>query len=121
MSAYDDAIIRRLQEARIDGEPVTLSEIKQLGGLYWEDCWRRVRRQYAIGEMPNEQGEQCFELAVEPDIERAVDTVASSTTAEEGVFCSLHVSSVNSSLDATPTLFQLPSASAIDPMLDEAA
>lgn len=69
MSAYDDAIIRRLREARIAGEPVTLGEIKQLGGLYWEDCWGRVRRKYAIGEKSNDQGEPCFELAVELEVE----------------------------------------------------
>lgn len=110
MSAYDDKIFRRLQEARIEGEPVTLSEIKQLGGLYWEDCWRRVRKTHAVGEKPNEQGEPCFELAVEPVVEGDHGGVESGRAETPTV-----------ALSIAPTLFQLPSVSAIDPMLDEAA
>ncbi len=120
MSPREQAVLDALRVDRDESGPgLSKMMVEEIGETRFADglIGRLRRERYVIGVVGG-----LYQLGEEPDVERAIDTEASPTTADESVFRSFYArSSVNSSLDATPTLFEVGPVSAIDPMLDEAA
>jgi hypothetical protein len=104
MTPRDLAVLDALRQDRDDcGPGLSKAIVEEVGATRFADGLidRLCRQRYPIGVVGG-----LFQLGEESDIERAADTAALPTTADEGILVRGASSSVSGSLDATqPTLF----------------